>query len=166
MQTDVYVTATAYDERTGKESGGIGCGDRGCLPSLAYDGTSDDGESRWSCSKDIVPNGGQCEITFTFDSPQDVRDMHVAFWKGDERSRSFKVRQRQVVIALHVVVMPDDMPRHVHDLFSKPSANTTLFMTRILVSLWGVVLVDNENSIVRASRFAIYGYDVFMSKWN
>lgn len=61
------------------------------MPALAYDGNSDDVESRWSCSEDIVPHGGQCEIEFKFDHPQDVADIQVDFWKGDERTRYLKV---------------------------------------------------------------------------
>ncbi|CAN0073204.1 unnamed protein product, partial [Ectocarpus fasciculatus] len=64
----------------------------GCLPDLAHDGVGEeDTESRWSCAKEIVPDGGQCEITFTFDSPQDITDVQVAFWKGDERTRTLKM---------------------------------------------------------------------------
>eukprot|EP00903_Cladosiphon_okamuranus_P017040 g15705.t1 len=88
-QTTVSVSATAYDERHGDAHG---CGDSGCLPSLAYDGVRDDGMSRWSCAKKIVPDGGQCEITFSFESPQDVMGMKVSFWKGDERTRTLKVK--------------------------------------------------------------------------
>ncbi|CAM9626768.1 unnamed protein product, partial [Hapterophycus canaliculatus] len=63
----------------------------GCLPALAHDGIGEeDVESRWSCSKDIVSGGGQCEIEFTFGSPQDIMDVQVAFWKGDERTRTLK----------------------------------------------------------------------------
>lgn len=91
-KTSVEVTATAYDERPGQESGDVGCGADGCLPDLAHDGIGeDDVESRWSCSKEIVPGGGQCEITFAFGTPQDIMDVEVAFWKGDERSRTLKV---------------------------------------------------------------------------
>eukprot|EP00903_Cladosiphon_okamuranus_P014053 g13063.t1 len=86
-KTIVSVTATAYDERLGHENG---CGHDGCTPALAYDG-SDDVESRWSCSEDIVPGGGQCKIEFTFEQPQDIMDIQVDFWKGDERTRYLKV---------------------------------------------------------------------------
>lgn len=91
--TTVSVAATAFDERPGEESGDIGCGEDGCLPALAHDGIGEeDSESRWSCSKDLVVGGGQCEIEFTFGSPQDIVDMEVAFWKGERRSRTLKVR--------------------------------------------------------------------------
>ena len=48
-------------------------------------------ESRWSCSTGIVPDGGQCEIEFTFGSPQDIVDVEVDFFKGDERARTLEV---------------------------------------------------------------------------
>ena len=38
----------------------------------------DDTQSRWSCAKGIMPDGGQCKTTFTFDSPQDLTDVRVA----------------------------------------------------------------------------------------
>ena len=88
-KTHVSVAATAYDERPAEENG---CGRHGCLPALAYDGNSDDAESRWSCSEDTVPHGGQCEIEFKFDHPQDILGIVVDFWKGDERTRYLKVR--------------------------------------------------------------------------
>lgn len=90
-KTTVSVTASAYDERPGGESGGQGCGQHGCKPALAYDGISYDVESRWSCSKEIVHDEGQCEIEFTFEHPQDIVEMQVALWKGDERPRFLKV---------------------------------------------------------------------------
>ncbi|CAM9886236.1 unnamed protein product, partial [Pylaiella littoralis] len=92
-KTTVGVTTSAYDDRPGESEGDVGCGERGCLPDLAHDGVGEeDPESRWSCAKEIVPDGGQCEITFTFDSPQDVADVQVAFWEGDERTRTLKVK--------------------------------------------------------------------------
>lgn len=89
-QTAVSVSATAFDERPGDASG---CGEGGCLPGLAYDGVRDDDGSRWSCNKHLVPDGGQCEIVFSFETPQDIMGMQVSFWKGDERTRSLKVRK-------------------------------------------------------------------------
>ncbi|CAM9175809.1 unnamed protein product [Ectocarpus sp. 13 AM-2016] len=92
-KTTVGVTASAYDDRPGEGAGDVGCGEMGCLPDLAHDGVGEeDTESRWSCAEEIVPDGGQCEITFTFDSPQDITDVQVAFWKGDERTRTLKVK--------------------------------------------------------------------------
>ncbi|CAN0169681.1 unnamed protein product, partial [Laminaria digitata] len=68
----------------------------GCEPALTRDGVTDDDESRWSCRKDIVPDGGQCEIEFRFDTPQDLLDVQVAFYKGDERSRTLKINGDQI----------------------------------------------------------------------
>lgn len=53
----------------------------------------EDVQSRWSCSEQIVPYGGQCEITFEFEEAQDIMGMAVSFWKGDERQRSLKVKR-------------------------------------------------------------------------
>lgn len=95
-ETTVGVTASAYDDRPGESAGDVGCGEMGCLPDLAHDGVGEeDAESRWSCAEEIVPDGGQCEITFTFDSPQDITDVQVAFWKGDERTRTLKVKYQE-----------------------------------------------------------------------
>lgn len=95
-KTTVGVTATGFDERPGSDSGDVGCGEDGCLPELAHDGVGfengDDVESRWSCAENIVlPGKKQCEIEFTFDAPQHIADVQVAFWKGDERARTLKV---------------------------------------------------------------------------
>lgn len=91
-KTSVSVIANAWDERAGSDSGGPGCGESGCLPELAHDGIGEeDIESRWSCSNDIVPDGGKCKIEFTFGSPQDIVDVEVDFWKGDERTRTLEV---------------------------------------------------------------------------
>eukprot|EP00903_Cladosiphon_okamuranus_P021365 g19635.t1 len=88
-QTVVSESTTAFDERPGAPNGN-GCGDRGCMPSLAYDGVIDDIESRWSCAEKLL-DGAQCEITFSFESPQDLVGMRVSFFKGDERTRTLKV---------------------------------------------------------------------------
>lgn len=91
-KTTVDVTASGYDDRPGQSGDNVGCGEDGCLPDLAHDGIGEeDVESRWSCAEDIVPHGGQCEIEFTFGSPQNIVDVQVAFWKGDERTRTLKV---------------------------------------------------------------------------
>eukprot|EP00903_Cladosiphon_okamuranus_P017357 g15990.t2 len=83
-KTTVGVTASAYDKRPRESAGGVGCGESGCLPDLAHDGVGEeDAESRWSCVKEIVPDGGQCEITFTLDSPQDIADVQIKI-NGDK----------------------------------------------------------------------------------
>lgn len=68
-----------------------GCGQDGCAPRLSRDDISDDPESRWSCAQMIVPDGGLCEIEFVFQDPQDIKEVQVAFWKGDVRSRTLEV---------------------------------------------------------------------------
>eukprot|EP00904_Undaria_pinnatifida_P003012 jgi/Undpi1/12711/HiC_scaffold_6.g02379.m1 len=89
-KTTVGVSANAYDVRPGQDSDDIGCNVDGCKPALSRDGISDDIESRWSCAQKIVPDGGLCEIEFTFSNPQDIKEVQVAFWKGDERSRTLE----------------------------------------------------------------------------
>ena len=89
--TTVVASASAYDTRPGGESGDVGCGDDGCLPSLIRDNVTTDGESRWSCSEKIVPDGGQCTIVFNLDQPFYVAYVHVAFWNEDERTLQLQV---------------------------------------------------------------------------
>lgn len=36
-------------------------------------------------------DGDACELTLTFDTPQDLSEMRVALWKGDQRTRSIDV---------------------------------------------------------------------------
>ena len=94
-KTIISVSANAYDSRPGDSGDDVGCGEDGCLPALAQDGfTVEDPESRWSCSQEIVPDGGLCEIEFVFEDPQDIMDVQVAFYKGDERSRTLQVKIR------------------------------------------------------------------------
>eukprot|EP00752_Nemacystus_decipiens_P018357 g16468.t1 len=94
-KTDVGVTATAYDERPGRSSNMVGCGDEGgdgCAPSNSRDGIVSEVESRWSCATKLVGGGGPCQIEFMFAEPQDIVDIQVAFWKGDERDRTLEVQ--------------------------------------------------------------------------
>ncbi len=94
-KTGVSVAATAHDERPGRSNDEVGCGETGeggCEPYLAHDGDSGEIESRWSCATKIVEDGAPCEIEFLFDEPQDIVDIRVAFWKGDQRSRTLEVR--------------------------------------------------------------------------
>lgn len=96
-QTGVSIDATGYDKRPESEGG---CGKSGCEPDLAHDGIVADPQSRWSCSKKLVPSGGQCVITFTFEDRQNMVGLDVSFFKGDERRRKLKVR---AVHALNLV---------------------------------------------------------------
>ncbi|CAM9310619.1 unnamed protein product, partial [Ectocarpus fasciculatus] len=93
-KTDVSVSATAYDTRPGLSSGDVGCGEvggDGCAPANTRDGISDEAESRWSCASEIVPDGGPCQIEYVFGEPQNIEDIQVAVWKGDERTRTLEV---------------------------------------------------------------------------
>lgn len=90
-KTAVGVSANAYDTRPGEGSGGAGCQEDGCTPALSRDGISTGTESRWACAQKRVSDGGVCEISFTFDDPQGIMDVQVAFYKGEERSRTVQV---------------------------------------------------------------------------
>lgn len=94
-KTTVGVSANAYDTRPGGDTGGIGCMTDGCLPALVRDGDSDDNESRWSCARTLLPEGGgECSISFTFEDPQDIKEIQVAFWRRAVRSRTLKASTR------------------------------------------------------------------------
>ncbi|CAN0401946.1 unnamed protein product, partial [Ectocarpus fasciculatus] len=94
-QTEVGVSATAHDVRPGSSSGEIGCGEvggLGCTATNTRDGIFSDIESRWSCATSLVPDEGPCQIEFTFAEPQNIVDIQVAFWRGNERTRTLEVR--------------------------------------------------------------------------
>lgn len=61
------------------------------MPEYTRDEDPDEDESRWSCSQKIVPDGGLCEITFTFAEAQDIKGAQIAFLNGDDRTRSVEV---------------------------------------------------------------------------
>lgn len=84
--TEVTVRANAWDGRTS----GYGCSPNGCIPQLTRDGSTR-GESRWSCKEGLL-GGKNCVITFEFEEPQDIVDMRISFYKGDERTRKLKIR--------------------------------------------------------------------------
>lgn len=92
-KTTVTASANAYDPRPGAAYGNNGCMEDGCKPALTRDGETDDTESRWSCAPSMVAGGKFCEIEFMFESPQDIVEVQVAFWKGDERTRTLEVRK-------------------------------------------------------------------------
>lgn len=83
--TDVTASANGWDTRVG----GSGCAPNGCLPSNVLD-NSIEPASRWSCQ---AASAGidVCELTLEFDAPQDLVQMDMAFYKGDERTRSVNV---------------------------------------------------------------------------
>ncbi|CAM9139502.1 unnamed protein product, partial [Ectocarpus sp. 12 AP-2014] len=93
-KTEVGVSATAHDVRPGSSSGDVGCGEvggLGCTPTNTRDGIASDIESRWSCATSLVPDEGPCQIEFSFAEPQNIVDIQVAFWKGNERTRTLEV---------------------------------------------------------------------------
>lgn len=92
--TTVSASANAYDVRPGAAGLAAGCMENGCAPALTRDGITDDVESRWSCAPSIVADGALCEIEFTFDTPQDIKDVQAAFLNGDELTRTLEVSCR------------------------------------------------------------------------
>ncbi|CAN0158392.1 unnamed protein product, partial [Ectocarpus sp. 6 AP-2014] len=93
-KTEVSVSATAHDVRPGRSSGEVGCGEaggNGCAATNARDGISTEIESRWSCAAKLLDDEGPCQIEFSFAEPQNIVDIQVAFWKGNERVRTLEV---------------------------------------------------------------------------
>ncbi|CBJ28702.1 hypothetical protein Esi_0118_0035 [Ectocarpus siliculosus] len=91
---EVGVSATAHDTRPGNSSGDVGCGEvggLGCTATNTRDGIFSEIESRWSCATKLVPDEGPCQIEFTFAEPQHIVDIQVAFWKGNDRTRTLGV---------------------------------------------------------------------------
>ncbi|CAM9470281.1 unnamed protein product, partial [Sphacelaria rigidula] len=74
-----------YDERTS----GSGCSPNGCTPENTRDGDTSE-ESRWSCKYALEDT--TCKVTYYFEEPQDIVELKVAFYKGDQRSRSLKIK--------------------------------------------------------------------------
>ena len=96
-RTEVGVTSTGYDVRPGRSSVDAGCGaggGDGCAPENSRDGIASAVESRWSCSSNLVEGGGPCQIEYTFAEPQDIVNIMVSFWKGNERIRTLDVSER------------------------------------------------------------------------
>ena len=77
--TGVTASANGWDTRVS----GFGCAPNGCLPSNVLD-NSIEPASRWSC-KAALANIDVCELTLEFDAPQDLVQMDMALYKGDER---------------------------------------------------------------------------------
>lgn len=92
-RTTVEVTANAIDERTS----GYGCAPNGCVAANTRDGDLDP-SSRWSCKENLL-GGTNCEITYTFEEPQDIARMLIAFYRGDERTRVLKVKSNGSTIS-------------------------------------------------------------------
>lgn len=92
---EVVVSATAHDVRAGGSDFDVGCGEPrgdGCAAENTIDGIVTDPESRWSCSPMLTDPSGPCQIVYTFTEPQDILDIQIAFWKGNERTRTVAVR--------------------------------------------------------------------------
>ncbi|CAM9502726.1 unnamed protein product [Ectocarpus sp. 12 AP-2014] len=93
-KTEVGVSATAHDVRPGSSGDDVGCGEvggPGCTATNTRDGIVSDMESRWSCATSLAPDEGPCQIEFTFAESQNIVDIQVAFWKGNERTRTLGV---------------------------------------------------------------------------
>ncbi|CAM9132154.1 unnamed protein product [Ectocarpus sp. 13 AM-2016] len=93
-KTEVGVSATAHDVRPGSSGDDVGCGEvggPGCTATNTRDGIVSDMESRWSCATSLAPDEGPCQIEFAFAEPQNIVDIQVAFWKGNERTRTLGV---------------------------------------------------------------------------
>ena len=73
--------ATDYDHRDADDGG---CDPDGCVPENTRD-RSRAANSRWSCE------GDDCCITYSFEEPQDIVSMRIAFHLGNERTRTLDV---------------------------------------------------------------------------
>lgn len=85
-RTTVAVTATAFDERTSDP----GCSPDGCTAENTRD-SSLDANSRWSCRGDLVGGDGGCCVEYSFEEPQDIVRMDIAFHRGAENVRTLDV---------------------------------------------------------------------------
>ena len=88
-RTWVDVDANGYDERTS----GSGCRPDGCVP---YNTRDDEpwSNSRWSCKGEILDKSDRddgCCIWYTFEEPQDIEEVSIAFDRGTERTRCLDV---------------------------------------------------------------------------
>ena len=88
-RTWVDVDANGYDERTS----GSGCRPSGCVP---YNTRDDEpwSNSRWSCKGEILDKSDRddgCCIWYTFEEPQDIEEVSIAFDRGTERTRCLDV---------------------------------------------------------------------------
>lgn len=85
VRTTVTVSANAYDQNTS----GYGCAPSGCTAENTRDGSTVE-SSRWSCKYSL--DDSVCQITYYFEEPQDIVDLKIALYKGDERTRTIKVK--------------------------------------------------------------------------
>lgn len=89
----VSASANSWDPRTA----GNGCAPDACVASNAIDG-SVEYDSRWSCKSTNAPELEACELTVELSAPQDIKEIRVALWKGDERTRLINVLTDGVVV--------------------------------------------------------------------
>lgn len=83
--TGVTVAANGWDTRID----GWGCPPTGCVAENVLD-ASIEPDSRWACR----PSRSEievCELTFTFDVPQDIFEIRMSMFKGNERNRTVNV---------------------------------------------------------------------------
>lgn len=85
-KTAISTWAWAHDEKT-LDAGG--CDPDGCTSELTLDSDTHP-SSRWSCKYDLANK--PCRLFYSFDSPQDIVTLDLAFFKGDERTRTFFVK--------------------------------------------------------------------------
>lgn len=119
-KTSISTTANAFDERAGAASGMSGCQLNGCEPGLTRDGvTAADAESRWSCAAKLVPGELPCAIDFVFEDPQDIVDVEIAFYKGDDRTRTVEVGWRNDSCLLFVIRFQTGLGGYIFVFFSR-----------------------------------------------
>lgn len=83
---NVVVSTNAFDARTS----GDGCAPAGCRAENTRDGNLTD-VSRWSCKRDLVESGEECQIVYDFSEALSVSRMAIALYKGTERTRTINV---------------------------------------------------------------------------
>ncbi|CAM9348949.1 unnamed protein product [Discosporangium mesarthrocarpum] len=76
-----------YDMRKKKDNG---CNPDGCKPENTRDGKLKN-NSRWSCKYDLEDR--ECFIYYSFEPPQMIKKIRVAYYKGDERVRTMVVEK-------------------------------------------------------------------------
>lgn len=85
VSTGITASANGWDTRTE----GYGCAPSGCVADNVLDDSIED-VSRWSCKAE-ASGVEACELTLVFDEPQDILEIRIALYKGDQRSRSVNV---------------------------------------------------------------------------
>ena len=83
--TGFTLSANGWDTRIN----GWGCPPGGCVPDNVLDGSLDP-DSRWAC-RPSFSRIEVCELTFAFDEPQDISEIRMAMFKGNERVRTVDV---------------------------------------------------------------------------